>query len=230
MNMKRRIGILGGISHKSTARYYELIHEKYFQKHGDYRYPEVVIFSLDFQKFTDLENRGDRDGYIGYIAEGVASLERAGAELVIMAANSPHAVFEEVRERSHVPMISIAEVTAQKAKEEGLKTLLLVGIKFTMQSTFYQEVCEKHGIEVITPSEEEQEEIDRMIFDELVIGIFMEESRRRLLEIIEGYDVDGVILGCTELPLILGQGDADVRLLDTLELHVEAALDRSLVD
>lgn len=228
--MKRRIGILGGISHKSTARYYELIHEKYFQKHGDYRYPEVVIFSLDFQKFTDLENRGDRDGYIGYIAEGVASLERAGAELVIMAANSPHAVFEEVRERSHVPMISIAEVTAQKAKEEGLKTLLLVGIKFTMQSTFYQEVCEKHGIEVITPSEEEQEEIDRMIFDELVIGIFMEESRRRLLEIIEGYDVDGVILGCTELPLILGQGDADVRLLDTLELHVEAALDRSLVD
>jgi len=180
--------------------------------------------------FTDLEDRGDRDGYIGYIVEGVASLERAGAELVIMAANSPHAVFEEVRERSHVPMISIAEVTAQKAKEEGLKTLLLVGIKFTMQSTFYQEVCKKHGIEVITPSEEEQEEIDRMIFDELVIGIFMEESRRRLLEIIEGYDVDGVILGCTELPLILAQGDTDVRLLDTLEFHVEAALESSLAD
>ena len=228
--MKRRIGILGGISHKSTARYYELIHEKYFQKHGDYRYPEVVVFSLDFQRFTDLENRGDREGYIGYIVEGVASLERAGVDFIVMAANSPHAVYEEVRERANVTMISIAEVTAQKAKEEGLKTLLLVGIKFTMQSTFYHEVCEKHGIEVITPSEEEQEEIDRMIFDELVIGIFMEESKRRLLEIIEGYDVDGVILGCTELPLILGQGDADVRLLDTLELHVEAALERSLVD
>ena len=228
--MKRRIGILGGISHKSTARYYELIHEKYFQKHGDYHYPEVVIFSLDFQRFTDLENRGDRDEYIGYILEGVASLQRAGVDFIVMAANSPHAVYEEVRERANVPMISIAEVTAQKAKEEGLKTLLLVGIKFTMQSTFYQEVCEKHGIEVITPSEEEQEEIDHMIFDELVRGIFRDESRRRLIEIIEGYDVDGVILGCTELPLILGHEDADVRLLDTLELHVEAALERSLVD
>jgi len=228
--MKKRIGILGGISHKSTARYYELIHEKYFQKHGDYHYPEVVIFSLDFQRFTDLENRGDRDGYIGYIVEGVASLERAGVDFIIMAANSPHAVFEEVRERANVPMISIAEVTAQKAKEEGMKRLMLMGIRFTMRSTFYQEACEKHGIEVITPSEEEQEEIDHMIFDELVIGVFRDESRRRLIEIIEGYDVDGVILGCTELPLILEQGDADVRLLDTLELHVEATLERSLAD
>ncbi len=228
--MKRRIGILGGISHKSTARYYELIHEKYFQKHGDYHYPEVVVFSLDFQKFTDLENRGDRDGYIGYIVEGVASLEKAGAELVIMAANSPHAVFDEVRKRANVSMISIAEVTAQKAREEGMKRLLLMGIRFTMQSSFYQRVYVKYGIEIITPSEEEQELIDHIVFDELVLGLVNEESRRKLLGIIGNYDVDGVILGCTELPLILSQGDTNVRLLDTLELHVEAALERSLTD
>lgn len=228
--MKRRIGILGGISHKSTARYYELIHEKYFQKYGNYHYPEVVIFSLDFQRFMDLENCGDREGYIGYIMEGVASLEGAGAELMVMAANSPHAVFEEVSDRANVPMISIAEVTAQRAKEEGMKRLLLMGIRFTMRSNFYQRVCGKYGIDVITPTDEEQEEIDRIVFDELVLGLLREESRRRLLGIVGNYDVDGVILGCTELPLILAQGDTDVRLLDTLELHVEAALERSLAD
>lgn len=230
MNMKKRIGILGGISYKSTARYYELIHEKYFQEHGDYSYPEVVVFSLVFQRFTDLENRGDREGYIGYIVEGVASLERAGVDFIVMAANSPHAVFEEVRERANVTMISIAEVTIQKAKEEGMKRLLLMGIRFTMQSSFYQKVSVKYGIEVITPTEEEQEVIDRIVFDELVLGLVREESRRKLLGIIGNYDVDGVILGCTELPLILAQGETNVGLLDTLELHVEAALERSLSD
>lgn len=226
--MARRIGILGGISHESTLRYYELIHEKHYRSRGDYHYPEVVVFSLDFQRFTDLEDRGDTEGYIGYIMEGVRSLEAAGAEFVVMAANSPHAVFDQVQEKAGVPLISIAEVTADEAMREGLRTLLLLGIRFTMRSTFYREVCGRHGIDVVTPSEVEQDEIDRIIFDELVRGIVGDESRRRLLEIIGGYDVDGVILGCTELPLILGQEDAGVRVLDTVELHVEAALDYSL--
>ena len=226
--MAKRIGILGGISHESTLRYYELIHEEYYRRRGDYHYPEVVVFSLDFQRFTDLEDRGDSEGYIDYIMAGVRSLEAAGAEFITMAANSPHAVFDEIQERAGVPMISIAEVTAEEARKEGLRTILLLGIRFTMQSTFYREACGRHGIEVVTPSDEEQDEINRIIFDELVLGIVKEESKRRLLEIIGGYDVDGVVLGCTELPLILGQEDTEVRMLDTLELHVEAVLDYSL--
>jgi aspartate racemase len=186
------------------------------------------LFSLDFQRFTDLEDRGDREAYVGYIMEGVRALERAGADFIIMAANSPHAVFEEVEGRATVPVISIAEVTADEAARLGLKALLLLGIKFTMRSDFYRRVCGRRGIEVVAPSEGEQDEIDRIIFDELVLGVFREESRRRILEIIGGYDVDGVILGCTELPLLIGRGDAEVPLLDTLELHVEAALDYSL--
>jgi aspartate racemase len=223
-----RIGVLGGISHESTARYYELIHEGYYRRRRDLHFPEVVVFSLDFQRFTDLEDRGDRKAYVDYIMEGVRALERAGADLVIMAANSPHAVFEEVEGRATVPVISIAEVTADEAARLALKTLLLLGIKFTMQSDFHQRVCGRRGIEVVTPSEREQDEIDRIIFDELVLGVFREESRRRILKIVSGYDVDGVILGCTELPLLIGRGDAEVPLLDTLELHVEAALDYSL--
>jgi len=226
--LAKRIGVLGGISHESTAKYYELIHEWYYRRRGDQHYPEVVVFSLDFQRFTDLEDRGDREAYVGYIMEGVRALERAGADFVIMAANSPHAVFEEVEGRATVPLISIAEVTAEEAARLGLSTLLLLGIKFTMRSDFYRRVCGRRGIEVVTPSEGEQDEMDRIIFDELVLGIFRDESRRRILEIMFSYDVDGVILGCTELPLLIGQEDAEVPLLDTLELHVEAALDYSL--
>ena len=226
--MARRIGVLGGISHESTMRYYGLIHEKYYQRRGNYHYPEVVIFSLDFQRFTDLEARGDADGYIEYIMEGIRSLEKAGADFIVMAANSPHSVFEEVEEMCRVPMISIVEATAERAEREGMRTLLLTGIKFTMQSTFYQDVFRRRRIEVVTPSDEEQEEINSIIFGELVLGVFREESRRRLLEIVESRDVDGVILGCTELPLIISQEDTNVRLLDTVEIHVDAALELSL--
>ena len=225
--MSKRIGILGGISHESTAKYYTLLHEKYHARLGDYHYPEVVVFSLDFQRFTDHENT-DRDAYVEYIMHGVRGLEDAGAELTVMAANSPHAVYREVSEAASVPMISISDATAEKAAELGLERVLLLGIKFTMQSTFYQEKLGEHGIAVMTPDEEEQDEINRIIFDELVIGVHKEESKNRLLEIMGGYPVDGVILGCTELPLIIGEGDTELAVLDTVDIHVEATLDYAL--
>ncbi len=145
-----------------------------------------------------------------------------------MAANSPHAVFKELEILSNIPLLSIVKVTAEKAKQEGMKKLLLLGIKFTMQSSFYQNACKGLGIEVIVPTESEQNDINRIIFDELVISIFRNESKNKLLEIIGNYKVDGVILGCTELPLILKQEDADVKLLNTLKIHAEAALSYSL--
>lgn len=223
----KRIGILGGISHESTIKYYQYILTKYYEQARDYYYPEIVIFSLNFQKFTDFENR-DKEKYIEYITEGIGALEKAGADFAIMAANSPHAVFEDVKKRSNIPLLSIVEVTAEKAYQERMKTLLLLGIKFTMQSSFYQDVVERSKITVRVPSQREQDEIDSIIFDELVIGIIKEESKKRLLQIVKKYRVDGVILGCTELPLILHQEDTDVNLLDTLELHAEAALNYSL--
>ena len=225
--MSKRIGILGGISHESTARYYTLLHEKYHARMGDYHYPEVVVFSLDFQRFTDHENR-DRDAYVDYIMHGVRGLEDAGAEFIVMAANSPHAVYREVSEAAMVPMLSIADATAMKAAGLGLERVLLLGIKYTMQSTFYQEKLAEHGVAVVTPDEAEQDEINHIIFDELVIGVHRDESKERLLEIMGGYPVDGVILGCTELPLIIGEGDTGLTVLDTVDIHVEAALDYAL--
>lgn len=226
--MTKRIGILGGISFESTIKYYELILRTYYEQNMDYYYPEIVIFSLDFQKFTDFENENNKRQYIKYILEGINSLEKAGVEFVLMAANSPHAVFEELEILSNIPLLSIVKVTAEKAKQEGMKKLLLLGIKFTMQSSFYQNAFKRHGIEVIVPTENEQNYINRIIFDELVIGVFKNKSKNRLLEIINNYEVDGIILGCTELPLILKQKDTDVKLLDTLKIHANAALNYSL--
>ncbi len=226
--MAKRIGILGGISHESTIKYYELILQKYYQRYNDYYYPEIVIFSLDFQKFTDFENDEDKTNYIDYINQGIQALEKASVEFILMSANSPHAVFNELAKRANVPMLSIVEATAKNAKNKGMKKVLLLGIKFTMQSTFYQDVFNKLGIEVITPTNDQQDEINSIIFDELVIGIFKEESKKRLFDIISNYEIDGVILGCTELPLVLKQSDSAVPLLDTVEIHAEATLNFSL--
>lgn len=225
---RKRIGILGGISHESTIKYYELLTRKYFEKFGDYYYPEIVIFSLDFQKFTDLENSGDKEGYITYIMEGIDSLQGAGVDFIVMAANSPHAVFPEVQKRAKVPMLSIVEITAQAAKKAGVKKALLLGIKFTMQSSFYSETFRKLDMEMLVPKESEQDIVNNIIFQELVVGAIKDESRRKLLEIIGEYDADAVILGCTELPLLLSQKDMDKKVFNPLELHVQAALEYSL--
>jgi len=220
-----RIGILGGMSYESTIKYYDLILQKYYDKFNDYNYPEVVIFSLNFQKVIDYELGSDMVQYIDYLMSGITSLENAGANFIVMAANSPHAVYEDLERLSKIPILSIVKATAEKAKQEKMKKLLLLGIKFTMQSTFYQDYCNKIGIKVITPSNQDQDIIDKIIFDELVIGFFKKESEKTLIEIIKKHDdVDGVILGCTELPLILTQQDVEKNLLDTIELHVEATL------
>lgn len=224
----KRIGILGGISHESTAVYYQRLHAEYFARRQDYYYPEVIVYSLNFQKFTDYEDRGEMEPYVEYILQGLDALQQAGADFALMAANSPHAVFPQVAAQTTLPLLSIVEVTAQAAQARGLRRLLLLGIRFTMQATFYADVCARYGIDVITPDADEQNIINRIIFEELVVGNFRAESRQLLLRIIEQYAVDGVILGCTELPLLLRASDTTTPLLDTLTLHVKAAVDYAL--
>jgi aspartate racemase len=191
----KRIGILGGISHESTAVYYQRLHAEYFARRQDYYYPEVIVYSLNFQRFTDYEDRGEMGPYVEYILQGLDALQRAGADFALMAANSPHAVFPQVAAQTTLPLLSIVEVTAQAAQARGLRRLLLLGIRFTMQATFYADVCARYGIDVITPDTDEQNIINRIIFEELVVGNFRAESRQLLLRIIEQYAVDGVILG-----------------------------------
>ena len=226
--MTKTIGIIGGISAASTLQYYKKLTDLYYEKYQDYYYPEIIIHSLDFQYFTDLENEKRTKEYIDYINIKVKGLEQAGAEVIIMAANSPHSVFKEIESSSNVPMISIVDSTALKSKEKHYKKLLLTGIKYTMQSTFYQETFKQYGMEVITPTEDHQDEVNSMIFDELVIQRFCKKTKDRFSEIINSYDVDAIILGCTELPLLLSNDDSRIPLLDTISLHVEKTLDHAL--
>jgi aspartate racemase len=152
------------------------------------------------------------------------NLQKAGADFIIMAANSPHSVFEEVEKQTNLPMLSIVDTVAQNALHNKLNKVLLTGIKYTMQSDFYQNGFNKAGIDVIVPSEEHQNEINDIIFNELVINKFLSETKKRFAEIINSYDTEGVILGCTELPLLVNQNDTSIKLLDSLSLHCEAAL------
>jgi aspartate racemase len=220
----KKIGILGGMSYESTIKYYDLLLQKYYDKHYDYNYPEILIYSLNFQKVIDYELGNDTPKYVDYLMSGINSLQNGGADFIIMAANSPHAVFDDLIQKTNLPILSIVEATAEKALEMGLNKLLLIGIKFTMQSSFYQRIFENSNMQVITPEDIEQDLIDQIIFDELVIGKFKNDSKQKLLEIIHNYEVDGVILGCTELPLIFHKNDTSIKLLDTIEIHVEAAL------
>jgi aspartate racemase len=220
----KKIGILGGMSYESTIKYYDLILQNYYNSYNDYNYPEILIYSLNFQKVIDFELGNDTAKYVDYLMSGINSLQNGGADFIIMAANSPHAVYDDLVQKAEVPMLSIVEATAEKALEMRLNKLLLIGIKFTMQSSFYQRIFENSNMQVITPVDIEQDLIDQIIFDELVIGKFKNESKQELLNIINNYKVDGVILGCTELPLILHKKDTSIKLLDTIEIHVEAAL------
>ena len=226
--MSKRIGILGGISPESTSKYYDHIIKSYISKRNDYYFPEIVLFSMNFQRFTDYEDRGDLDSYLEEIMTAVRSLENADVDFFLMAANSPHAVFEKVEKQTKVPMLSIVKVVSEYAKSKGLKKLLLLGIRFTMQSSFYADECKLHGIEVCVPDLADQDEINRIIFEELSRGVFKKESRQKLCEIINKHKVDAVILGCTELPLILAEKDCEKPLINTLSLHAEAALDLAL--
>jgi aspartate racemase len=231
---KRRIGILGGISHESTLVYYQKLMAAYYARCHDAYYPEIVIYSLDFQRFTDMEDQGKTDEYVDYIVDGLTRLEAAGAEIALMAANSPHAVYEKVAGRNRLPLVSIVDVTAKAAAAAGARRLLLLGIKFTMQAGFYQRECARYGIEVVTPDEGDQDVLNRLIFAELALGHFGDGQRRVLLDVIDRsaqrMGFDGVILGCTELPILLQPQHTRYILYDTLALHVQAMIDLALVE
>lgn len=218
-----RIGILGGISYTSSLVYYRELMEQYFAVKGDYYYPEIILHSLDFQRFTDYENH-DPAKYLAYIAQSLTLLKQAQVDVALMAANSPHSVFDQVSAMGIVPLISLVEVVADEAERLGLSNLLLLGIKYTMNHTFYQTALAKRGITVITPNETEKNQVDAIIFGELAREYVRPQSKQWLLELIERYPVDGVILGCTELPLILGPNDSDIPLLNSIKLHCQAVI------
>lgn len=227
----KTVGIIGGIGPESTIEYYRQIITSYRKHEGDGNYPQIIINSINMKKMLDLIGNRSFDEVANYLAAEIRKLADAGADFGVMASNTPHIVFEKVRRVSSLPLISIVEATCDKARDIGLRRLGLFGTKFTMQGGFYNEVLSQYDIETITPEEPDQHYIHNKYMEELIKGVIHTDTRNGLLEIVDkikqSHDVQGLILGGTELPLILEKEDvSDIHLLDTTEIHVESILKR----
>lgn len=229
----KSIGIVGGIAPESTIEYYRLILASYRARTNDLANPSIVINSIDLAKVLALAGAAELDELTGYLVDEIERLARAGVDFAVIASNTPHIVFDEIRLRTSIPLISIVEAARDAAKARGLSRLGLFGTRFTMQGRFYQEVFGRAGIEVITPAEEEQNYVHDKYIGELVNAIFRSETREALITIAKRMvvrdGIDGLILGGTELPLILrDEGEAGVPFIDTTRIHVETIVDTLL--
>lgn len=229
----KKIGMVGGIGPESTVDYYKQIIALYRQKTGKDEYPEILVASLNMTPMLRLLADKDFGGLTALLTEAVASLSRAGADFAFIASNTPHIVFKEVQKASPIPLLSIVEATRNEAERLKLKKLALLGTRFTMQSRYYQDELIKGGIAAALPTREEQDYIHEKLFSEIEHGIFLPETKAGLLHIVERLikdeAVDGVILGCTELPLILTRDEFGLPFLNTTKIHVERVI-KYLVD
>lgn len=230
----RTLGIVGGIGPESTIEYYRQLIAGFRERTASDSYPSLIIDSLDVNHLLSLAAKPDRRHLTEYVLESVFRLARAGAEFALLAANTPHIVFDELSAKSPIPLVSIVEATCNAAKKLGLKRLGLFGTRFAVQAGFYQQTFTKADMAVIAPNLEEQNYIHDKYVQELVNGIVLPETCAHLLDIVEAMKnrerIDALILGGTELPLILRDGGQGIPFLDTTKIHVSAALDRLLAD
>jgi aspartate racemase len=223
-------GIVGGIGPESTIEYYRGIVRLYRERNPDGSYPKIVINSIDAGKMLGLFGEDRLQAATDYLAGEVERLARAGADFGAVAANTPHLVFDELQERSSMPLVSIVEATCQAAKALGLRRVGLLGTRYTMGGSFYPGGLKRSGIQMALPSPEDQEYVHEKYMSELVSGLIRPETKDGLLAVVERMEsnekIDGVILGGTELSPILLQEDTAVPLLDTTRIHVEEIVAR----
>src|SRR2546428_4920469 len=223
------LGIIGGVGPESTIEYYRNIIALYREWQRDGSYPEFIINSVNLKKGLDFMAANNLAGMADYLLEGIGKLARAGANFGLIAANTPHIVFDDVAPKSPIPLISIVEATCAAAKTQNLKRLALFGTRYTMQATFYPKVFSREGIDPLVPEPNDQDYIHNKYMNELVPGKFLPETRASLLAIVDRMkaksDIGGVILAGTELPLILRDPEHNgIPFLDTTKIHVEAAV------
>ena len=227
------LGIIGGLGPESTIDYYGTIIALYRERKTDGSYPPLIINSVDLKKGVDFITANDLAGVAGYLIDETQRLARAGADFALIAANTPHIVFDEIARQSPLPLLSIVESTCAAAKAQQRKKLALFGTRFTMQSDFYPKVFLREGIELVVPDLADQEYVHDKYMNELVLGKFLPETRAGLLTVVDRMkakiDIDGVILAGTELPLILREpAHNGVPFLNTTTIHCEAAVTEML--
>lgn len=227
----KTIGLLGGMSWESSAHYYRIMNETVQQRLGGLHSARVLMNSVDFAPFRERMLAGDWKGIGEHLTQAARVLEQGGAELLVIGTNTMHMVAPTVAAAVNIPLLHIADATAEVARKKGARSLGLLGTRFTMEERFYVDRLAEHGMEAVVPSEQDRSFIDAVIFDELCKGRFTGDSRQEFLRIIDelvSNGADAVILGCTEIGLLVNQGDTSVTLLDTCVIHAQQAVERAV--
>lgn len=227
----KTIGLIGGMSWESTALYYRIINREVARRRGGLHSAPMQLISLDFADIAARQRVQDWPGMAGILADAARQLQAGGASCVLIGTNTMHKVAPEVSAAVDVPLLHIADVTANAIRSQGLNTVGLLGTRFTMEQDFYVQRLASHDVACLVPSTAERDEVHRIIFDELCQGRIEDASRRTLQEICAGLKqrgAQGIVLGCTELPMILGNDDLDLPVFDTTTLHALAAVEFAL--
>ena len=225
MNLKT-IGLIGGMSWESTVTYYKIINETVKEKLGGLHSAKCILYSVDFQEIEECQANGNWEKSGEILGEAAYNLEKAGADFIVICTNTMHKVVDQIKEKISIPILHIAEMTAEKILEKGLKNIALLGTKYTMEQDFYKSKLIEKGINVIIPDKNDIEIINEVIYDELCLGIINSNSKKKFLEIVDklrNKGAEGIILGCTEIGLLIKNEDTDVPLFDTAIIHAEQA-------
>ncbi|MGD2105442.1 MAG: aspartate/glutamate racemase family protein [Anaerolineae bacterium] len=225
--MHKAIGILGGMSPESTVAYYEYLTRTYVRRFGDHSYPEILIYSVSFQDYVDWPEQERWDLVAEGLSHSARVLEAAGADFILIATNTMHIVFDEVESSVDVPMLSLLDAVADAIEERRMETVGLLGTAFTMEKDFYRDALAERGISVVVPSPEDRKRVNDIIYCELVAGEIRDASGETFVRIVDDLahrSAEGVILGCTEIPLLIGDEDTSLPLFDTTKIHADAAL------
>jgi aspartate racemase len=222
------IGLIGGMSWESTADYYRIMNTEVKERLGGLHSARCLLYSVDFQEIASLQHENRWDECTNRMIDAARRVQSGGADLLIICTNTMHMMAEEVQEKIAIPLLHIADVTAEKIKQNGLKKVALLGTNFVMEATFYKDrIKERFGIEVIVPEEHARLIVHNTIYDELCRGQIKQGSKREIIKIIESLNTrgaEGVVLGCTELPLLIKQEDSRTPIFNTTEIHALAAV------
>lgn len=228
----KTIGLLGGMSWESTLGYYRAINEGVRDALGGLHSAKIAMVSVDFEPIEKLQNAGDWERTARILSEAARGVQSAGADFLLICTNTMHKVAPEIEAAIQIPLLHIADATAEILADEGVKSVGLLGTSFTMEQEFYKgRLTEKHGLRVLVPDEKDRRVVHRVIYEELCMGKIVEDSRAAFLRVIDALSARGaeaVILGCTEIGMLVRQADTDVRLLDTTAIHARKAVERAL--
>ena len=227
----KTIGLLGGMSWESTQSYYQLLNQGIKERLGGLHSAKLILYSVDFAEIEKLQHQGDWQQLGDILAETAKSVERAGADFLLICTNTMHKVADQVAGSIDIPLLHLADATAIEIKKAGLSRVGLLGTRFTMEEDFYTGRLQLQGLDVLIPDESDREVVHRVIYDELCLGSIKSDSRdayRTIIKELVAKGAEGIILGCTEIAMLVKPEDATVPLFDTTAIHVQAAIDLAL--